>query len=98
MAQHDTYTTTASRQRLLAAPVLLWSSLIQKPQQIEEIHEKTTRSRCQNQFTEEKNTLGLDKIYELCTGISLKYVRGRNGHDSIVVGFTTTCVISAYRH
>jgi hypothetical protein len=60
LAQHDTYTTTASRQRLLAAPVLLWSSLIQKPQQIEEIHEKTTRSRCQNQFTEEKNILRLD--------------------------------------
>jgi sRNA-binding protein len=98
LAQHDTYTTTASQQRLPAAPVLLWSSLIKKPQQIEEIHKKTTRSRCQNQFTEEKKHIKVRKIYELCTGISLKYVRGRNGHDSIVVGFTTTCVISAYRH
>jgi len=27
-----------------------------------------------------------------------KIDRGRRGHDHIVVGFTTTCAISAYHH
>jgi len=26
------------------------------------------------------------------------YTRGRRGHDRMVVGFTTTCTISAYHH
>ena len=27
-----------------------------------------------------------------------KYSRGRRGHDGMVIGFTTTCAISAYHH
>jgi hypothetical protein len=32
------------------------------------------------------------------TFFSSKMKRGRGGHARMVVGFTTTCAISAYRH
>jgi len=35
----------------------------------------------------------------LCIYTSLSYImRGRRGHHRMLVGFTTTCVISTYHH
>jgi hypothetical protein len=46
-----------------------------------------------------------DKLYHIMSyGIHLDmcryqtFVRGRRGHDRTVIGFTTTCAISAYHH
>jgi len=33
-----------------------------------------------------------------CLGVCLTILRGRRGRDRMVVGFTATCAISAYRH
>ena len=38
------------------------------------------------------------KIKVSCTGITQNSRADRHGHDRMVVGFTTTCAISAYHH
>ena len=38
----------------------------------------------------------VDHIYDLLLGFFSCQERGRRGHDCMVVGFTTNCVISAY--
>jgi hypothetical protein len=38
----------------------------------------------------------VDHIYDLLLGFFRCQERGRRGHDCMVVGFTTNCVISAY--
>jgi hypothetical protein len=37
-------------------------------------------------------------FYVLCVSYIYFQPRGRRGHDRMVVGFTTTCIISAYHH
>ena len=37
-------------------------------------------------------------IISVCHLIGSNYSRGRRGRDRMVVGFTTTCAISAYQH
>ena len=41
-----------------------------------------------------------DQYQKYEKSVSFHYIinRGRHGHDRIVVGFTTTCAISAYHH
>ena len=44
-----------------------------------------------------KARVNSERKYERC-GYVLLHSRGRRGRDRIVVGFTTSCVISAYHH
>ena len=37
-------------------------------------------------------------IYVICVGLRMVVSRDRHGCDCMVVGFTTTCAIGAYRH
>jgi hypothetical protein len=37
-------------------------------------------------------------IFWVVSNVKVLYMRGRRGHDRMVVGFTTTCAIGAYHH
>jgi hypothetical protein len=37
-------------------------------------------------------------IYQYTFGVTFLYIGGCRGLDHLVVGFTTTCAISAYQH
>ena len=56
------------------------------------------RYRCTCSFMYFEKCFELTISFNISYGHNIIYIRGRRGRDRMVVGFTTTCAISAYHH